>query len=328
MAQNLNTTQCVDGYRRESEFTLHSECRVVIQTALILKVIVITAAALCLGIELVLLGRNWRDVQSKNWSIRVLIYWLLLHGPLMVLRPLLSLVLDQHSSTSVGMQVLTHLGGASAACSIILFMSIELDLLLRGSVRKANLQKRWMFAQKHVILGGVAVVSLVVFGIGPILRVTTDYRIHILFWQAVVFTNVTIIPLFTYLGMTLYMKISKIQTDKFARLSRHIKTTILICIALGLSAGAAAVYLMIDTRIEWILVECVWLFDILFSVFLYIVIARRAERKLVSSSSPTGSDTGTGKHSKMSQVSGSDDVGSRSLGGERVSSIVVETVIA
>lgn len=295
-----DTFSCDASHRRESEFTIYSICRVALEVDFGLKLTVIILALLSFGLEIILLIRNRSYLHKKPLEIRALIVWLLLHGPLMALRPILSLGLDLYSSTSIGLQILTHLGGASAACSIILFINIELNLLFKGSIRKVNLEKSPFYQHKRVILITMSIAAFLIFMVGPLLRSMTEIPLHILFWSAVIFTNVEVIPFFGYLGLSLQFQIAKLQNSKYDRLSRHIKIMIIICAGLGLSAGGAAIYLIIDPRIEWIVLELTWIADVLFSLFLYSVIVRRSEKKMVPSSGKTSSKTNSKTSSKES----------------------------
>jgi hypothetical protein len=170
------------------------------------------------------------------------------------------------------------------------------------------------YRHRKIILVVMGILSVVAFMIGPILQATTPYPVHVLFLQAVIFTNVEVIPFFAYMGLMLHFKLAKMQNRKYDALSRHILITVLICAALGLSAGAIALYLIIDPRYEWILIELVWIFDIIFSCFLFTVMARRAEKKLVETSSGSNQTDPSSKHSSKGSVN--------SLPTRQVSSIV------
>lgn len=285
------------GFSNTSEFTIYNECRVSILADKILKSSVIGFAAIILIIECCIIFLRYQHIQQKNVISRILLIWTMFQGPFMSLRAILGLALNLKSISHIGMAFLTHIEGITAAGVVILFIYIELSIIHRGTIKKNEI---FLMTHRGKILIAIHILQSLAFLIGPLLSYYARIPAHIVFWVPVIIIDFTIIPYFCFLGIIIYQKISKMIHKKYKSVSKHILITVLFCSVLGLFTGSAGIYLIIDTRLEWIFVELCWLSDVLFNGIIFFILIRKQKKRIPSNTSSPHNSQDSKNNSKNS----------------------------
>lgn len=288
-----------EGWTSVSEFSVGA-CQVYILADNILRLLVVSLAALCLLIEVICLIIKWPIVKEKHGVSLILLIWTLLQNIAMALRPLIGFLMGWRSSTYWLMGLITHISTASAAGIAIAFIYLETRLLHRSAMKKDS----FILNHGKALFVTIGVLECILFLLGPLI---THYTILIkpyqAFWAVVVLIDVTAIPPFIISGIQVYRVINK--QDRFKKLARKILIVVGICGAMGTFTGVVGIAACVGIeKIEWILVELCWISDIVFNIAIFfILLQRRKKGVVVHLDKSVGLTTPKSKNFEISNVS-------------------------
>lgn len=287
---NIN---CSKGYTNISEFTIHDTCIVNSDIDRIFKTIAAVSAIVLFILQIIYrVKRNGNIKDKKKWP-QIIAHYTIFHGIFMGLRPLIEIFTNERSINNIFISLLTHLEAASAANLIILFIYYQLNTIHKGSIKKLDIV---CIHNRFIILLSIDIVQLIMFIIGPFLY-HYDYTVknyaNVTFWVSVSLITITTIPFFTLLGLLLYYKIKKTQMTKYFKVAKHILVLVIICGSVGLFTLAVAIYCSIDTRYEWIFIELCWISNIYLNFVIYLLVIRKQQKNIVTSSSDSNTDKST-----------------------------------
>ena len=225
-------------------------------------------------------------IKTKKSFPKNLITWCMIHVLIMGTGPLFSLIFNVRSVTSMWMSFIIHFSGASAAIGIVLFIYFYLNIIHTYNKKMRNI-KVLCIGNKGIILICVGISEIIVF-------ISTSFLYHyfgvpanILFWGSVLFSVLTLIPTFSFIGVFLYLKIVKMESERYAKLAKQLLITILLCVSISISTSAISIYCMIQTTIEWFLISLTFFFNILLTFYMFYILIKKQSKKSITTSSGT-----------------------------------------
>lgn len=271
---------CPSKFTRYSEFVILESCSIPIVGNIILKSVIVLLAGIILFLEIFCVFCRYHDMCKKSMPHKMLLMWTLIQNPIMMIRPLINLLWNIYSINHIWMAFLSHLAAASAAGIGILFLYIELKIIRKGSIKKYSSIK-----YPQIILTIITITQFMLFLIGPILVYYTDIKAHHAFWVPLIAVDFTVIPYFSYLGISIYRKILKMVNDDYYALSTQILITVLICGIIGVVTGVMGIVCCFYSEIEWVIIDLCWIGGVVFNGVIFTLLSRQPVRQPINSNS-------------------------------------------
>lgn len=257
--------ECPELYSRQGEFVISDDCVVPVVATQIADVItVLSVVASIISMVILLFVHN-----TKRPSInRGIIGWTVIEQFFMMIRPSLSLM-GWHPTT-FWVTMVVHASTAMMCSVLLLFMYIELKLLLRGSLKSRGRSLR----STQCVIGTMIGVEATLFMVSPVVCATVGLPGNVAFWVPVIVIDFTAIPYFSFLGISIHRKISRLEQHK--KTSQRLLTVMIVCSVLGAFTGCAGVVAVVVDQVDWIIVRLCWLAAIAFNQLIFISLVRRS----------------------------------------------------
>jgi hypothetical protein len=257
--------ECPEFYSRQGEFVISDDCVVPVVAAQIADVVTVLAVvASIISMVVLLLVHNTKRPRINSG----IIVWTIIEQFFMMIRPSLSLI-GWHPTT-FWVTMVVHASTAMMCSVLLLFMYLELKLLLRGSLKSRGRSLR----STQCVIGTMIAVEAALFMVSPVVCATIGLPGNVAFWVPVIAIDFTAIPYFSFLGISIHRKISRLEQHK--KTSRRLLTVIIICSVLGVFTGCAGVVAVIVDQVDWIIVRLGWLAAIAFNQLIFISLVRRS----------------------------------------------------
>jgi hypothetical protein len=228
---------------------------------------------LILILEMIIIKIRWEDIMGKKMIPKILIFWAMSENIIMILRPMIGLFIKSRAVNNFGMMFITYISAPTVAGLAIMFVYFQINLIYNSSMIKT---KDWGYESRKIILLVIFILQFVLFVGGGLLAHFSIIKHTQGFWTPVIIVDFTIIPYFCILGIIIYRKISHMEKDNYKKLAKQILFTVIFCSALGIFTGSVGILAWQGTyNFEWVLIEACWISAILFSGFIFTMMARR-----------------------------------------------------
>lgn len=166
--------------------------------------------------------------------------------------------------------MVVHASTAMMCSVLLLFMYIELKLLLRGSLKTRGRSLR----STQWVIGMMIGVEAALFMVSPVVCAAVGLPGNVAFWVPVIVIDFTAIPYFSFLGISIHKKVSRLEQHK--KTGQRLLIMIIVCSVLGVFTGCAGVVAVIVDQVDWIIVRLCWLAAIIFNQLIFNSLVRRS----------------------------------------------------
>lgn len=271
-----------------SEFSTYNTCDISETVDYVFKYIVIISSFTLYFAQLFLYYMKRKIIKDKNGISYILIHLTIFHVIFMGIRPLIEIFTVHRSITNIYMALLTHAEVANSANIIILYIYFQLNIIFSGSLKN---KKIYCIKNKEIILLIINLIQAVLFIIGPFLYHYSFFSANIVFWISVIIITITTIPFFSFLGLSLYFKINKLHNTRFKLVAKHILVMVILCGSVGIFTLMAAIFSMINTSYELILIELCWASNIYLNFVIFLLLTKNKTSIVTTSESRTDKKT-------------------------------------
>lgn len=209
---------CDNGYTNYAELYQSQNCDIPETVLYIIHVIGLGLSILTFCMTLLILALRWKIIlEKKKIYPKIFVFWSCIQNLVMGIRPLINIVLDSYAWQNLWHLYLINMTAYTAACTVILFVYIELKFLKKADLKKG--QK--IHAYIHTLYA-LPVLQLIFYALSPLGSYYGIYDTNVAFWMPTLVIALLIIPPLTIASWFIFVKIKNKQKKVYQNLARRI----------------------------------------------------------------------------------------------------------